>query len=52
MGTREPRLAQAELMLRSHPGWSDELIAGQCKLSEAEVAEIRARLEAPCPAPR
>jgi hypothetical protein len=38
---RKARLAQAETVLRSHPGWSDEMVASFCKLSKAEVAEIR-----------
>jgi hypothetical protein len=42
---RDARLAQAETVLRSHPGWSDEMIAQWCKLSEPEVAQVRAGLE-------
>ena len=39
---RQARLAQAETVLRGHPDWSDDMVASWCKLSEAEVAGVRA----------
>jgi hypothetical protein len=39
--TRKARLAQAGTVLRNHPGWPDEMVAGICGLTEREVTEVR-----------
>jgi len=43
---RHPRQRQAELMLRNHASWSNQMVASICGLTENEVAQLRDELEA------
>lgn len=47
-----PRQQQAATILRNHRDWHDEMAASITGLSEAEVAQVRETLEAPCPGQR
>jgi hypothetical protein len=48
-----PRQQQAVTVITGHRDWSDQMVAGICGLTEAEVRELRRELEAaPCPGRR